>query len=511
MFGSMTANVFAQETGKYGNDVTWTLDDNGVLTVSGSGAIKGYTFVTEAPTYGLQGKIKKIIIEDGITSIGSNAFFMAGNVEEITIPGSLKELDECTFARTDADVVYYNAESCVFSGESTGLAEYYFPGCKKLVIGKGVKKIGENVFLNAISPAEAVVYEGSAEDWEKIDINYTGNEVLHNVILNAPQNDTENDAITDTKIKILINNHFLECDQPPVIKDNRTLVPMRAIFEALGAEVSWDESTKTATGTKDGKEVSVSVSENSISINGEKKEIDVPAQIIGDRTMVPVRAISEAFDCSVQWNGLKKCVIIIPKNQTPYKIDVLTNGEIIATAHFNESGLLTKITHDTDKSLEAKCAFLPLYLNMNGNAYFNIFWNAVFYQSTGVIDFAYENDRLASVAYEDKTLTYSYNEDNTVKNIVSSFGTDKSFNYSMYPIVKCGEEIYTFNDDGLLSETDMHQSGGQNSFSYNNYNLSRYLSYYGMTYNYDGQRLTKASHREGGVVTTDFVYQYSNE
>lgn len=197
MFGSMTANVFAQETGKYGNDVTWTLDDNGVLTVSGTGAIKGYTFVTEAPTYALQGKIKKIMIEDGITSIGANAFFMAGNVEEITIPASVKELCECTFARTDADVVYYNAESCVFTGESTGLAEYYFPACKKLVIGKGVKKIGENVFLNAIFPAEVVVYEGSAEDWEKIDINYNGNEVLHNVIMNASESNTATASVQE--------------------------------------------------------------------------------------------------------------------------------------------------------------------------------------------------------------------------------------------------------------------------------------------------------------------------
>ncbi len=96
----------------------------------------------------------------------------------------------------------------------------------------------------------------------------------------------------------------------PYIKNNRTMVPMRAIFEALGAEVSWDDATKTAIGVKDGIEVKITIGENVLYKNGEAIELDAPAEITNDRTMVPVRAISEAFGCTVEWNNETKTVEI---------------------------------------------------------------------------------------------------------------------------------------------------------------------------------------------------------
>lgn len=523
ILGSMTANVFAQETGKCGNEVTWTLDGNGLLTISGNGDMYDYNGVEPVipdiawqqdkmtPWYAFKDSIRKVAIESGVTKIGRTAFACCDNITEISIPEGVTRIGAWAFYECNSLEKIYLPDST----ESFGQGAFGAEGIKTVSVPKMIKSFGVDGFdKNCV-----IEYRGTEAEWDNLYAELSKSidmSIWDENIIICTGNEGNSSEEELASAYILINNKILKCDQPPVIKDDRTLVPMRAIFEALGAEVSWDENTKTATGTKDGKDVSVTISENSININGEKKEIDVPAQIIGGRTMVPVRAISEAFDCSVQWNGLKKCVIIIPKNQTPYKIDVLTNGEIIATAHFNESGLLTKITHDTDKSSEAEFALLPLYLNMNANAYFNIFWASVFYRSTGEIDFAYENDRLASVAYENRTLTYSYNEDNTVKNIISSidksFNYSKYFDYSMYPIVKCREEIYTFNDDGLLSETDMHQSGGRNSFSYNNCNLiGCSASYYTMSYNYDSQRLTTARHRDGGGKPTDFVYQYSNE
>ena len=119
---------------------------------------------------------------------------------------------------------------------------------------------------------------------------------------------------SDTAIKVTYNGRELAFDQPPVIRDDRTLVPMRAIFEALGADVDWNEKTRTATGTKDGKRISITIGENRININGENTELDVAAQLINERTMIPVRAISEAFDCRVDWDSSSKTVIITEKN-----------------------------------------------------------------------------------------------------------------------------------------------------------------------------------------------------
>ncbi len=99
-------------------------------------------------------------------------------------------------------------------------------------------------------------------------------------------------------------------DGLPYIKNDRTLVHMRAIFEALGAEVSWDDTTKTAIGVKDGIEVKITIGENVLYKNGEAIELDCAAEITNDRTMVPVRAISEAFGCTVEWNNETKTVKI---------------------------------------------------------------------------------------------------------------------------------------------------------------------------------------------------------
>ncbi len=114
-------------------------------------------------------------------------------------------------------------------------------------------------------------------------------------------------------ITILIDGEKLVCDQPPVIIEGRTLVPMRAIFEKLGAEVGWDGATSTASGVKDGKTVSFVIGEKFIGINAEKKALDVPAQIINSRTMIPARAVAEAFGCTVDWDGETQTVIIKTK------------------------------------------------------------------------------------------------------------------------------------------------------------------------------------------------------
>ena len=120
----------------------------------------------------------------------------------------------------------------------------------------------------------------------------------------------EETETTEDGIKILVNGEKLICDQPPVIIDGRTLVPMRAIFEKLGATVSWDAETSTASGEKDGKTVSFVIGESFIGINAEKTAIDVPAQIINSRTMIPARAVAEAFGCKVDWDGNTQTVTI---------------------------------------------------------------------------------------------------------------------------------------------------------------------------------------------------------
>ncbi|MBR5535529.1 MAG: chitobiase/beta-hexosaminidase C-terminal domain-containing protein, partial [Clostridia bacterium] len=93
------------------------------------------------------------------------------------------------------------------------------------------------------------------------------------------------------------NIDFTPYGQKPVIVNDRTLVPLRAIFEAMGAEVVWDDAAKTVKATREDTTISLAIGSDQLYVNGEAVTIDVPAQIINDRTMIPVRAIAESFGC----------------------------------------------------------------------------------------------------------------------------------------------------------------------------------------------------------------------
>ena len=125
---------------------------------------------------------------------------------------------------------------------------------------------------------------------------------------------TEDNMVSIAKIEMLtveVNGKDVNfADQRPFIKDGRTLVPLRAIFEALGAEVVWNGATRTATSTRGDVTVSLTIDSDIMYVNGKEVTLDVPATIVNDRTVVPVRAISEAFGCKVEWNGNYQTAII---------------------------------------------------------------------------------------------------------------------------------------------------------------------------------------------------------
>lgn len=123
-----------------------------------------------------------------------------------------------------------------------------------------------------------------------------------------------NEFPSDGKIRVLVDKNLLSTDQDPVIVNDRTLVPLRAIFEALGADVQWDGATSTVTAQKDGKVVVVKIGDVNAMVNGEPKALDVPATIINSRTLVPIRFVSESLGATVDWNGDKKAVIISTNN-----------------------------------------------------------------------------------------------------------------------------------------------------------------------------------------------------
>ncbi len=120
------------------------------------------------------------------------------------------------------------------------------------------------------------------------------------------------EAYRDRKlIRVFIDDKLLDFeDTDPVIENSRTLVPMRAIFEALGADVEWDDANKTAVATKDDITISLKIDENIAYINDKPMELDVPARIKNSRTLVPIRFIAESFNADVEWDDILRAVTI---------------------------------------------------------------------------------------------------------------------------------------------------------------------------------------------------------
>jgi len=119
-------------------------------------------------------------------------------------------------------------------------------------------------------------------------------------------------------IRVFLDGGQLNFDVLPTTIDGRTMVPMRVIFEELGAEVQWDEATRTITATRDDVIVQTTLGNRNVQVNGNRMTIDVAPVTINGRTLVPLRFVSEAFGAEVEWNANARTVSIfslVPNNE----------------------------------------------------------------------------------------------------------------------------------------------------------------------------------------------------
>lgn len=111
----------------------------------------------------------------------------------------------------------------------------------------------------------------------------------------------------DSVITVFINGDeidFSNYDNAlPFIEEDRTLVPIRAIAEGLGLEVSWDEDTSTVGITGRGNiNITITINSDTAVVNGENVTLDVPARLVGERTYVPLRFVPENIGAEVLWD-----------------------------------------------------------------------------------------------------------------------------------------------------------------------------------------------------------------
>lgn len=111
-------------------------------------------------------------------------------------------------------------------------------------------------------------------------------------------------------ILVMLNGRYMDFDVAPMIVNDRTMVPMRTIFQALGAEVDWNGESKTIMARHGENFITMQVGRNEMFLNDKKIELDAPSTIVDGRTLVPLRAVAEAIDTQVFYNPDTKTVVI---------------------------------------------------------------------------------------------------------------------------------------------------------------------------------------------------------
>lgn len=125
-------------------------------------------------------------------------------------------------------------------------------------------------------------------------------------------------------ITLIINGKTIESKMSPIIIDSRTLVPARAVFEELGATVSWVEETQKIFISLEENLILLTVNSNEANINGEIKVVEVPPKIVNDSTMIPLRFVAEALNFDISWNGNERIASISSKQEQTTQTEATT-------------------------------------------------------------------------------------------------------------------------------------------------------------------------------------------
>lgn len=115
-------------------------------------------------------------------------------------------------------------------------------------------------------------------------------------------------GLAQSSVTVIVNGQTMNFDQPPIVRSGRVFVPLRGVFEQLGASVVYSNPQINATGN--GRTVSLTIGSTQATINGQSQILDVAPFIVGSRTLVPLRFIAQALGAAVDWNDQTSTVTI---------------------------------------------------------------------------------------------------------------------------------------------------------------------------------------------------------
>ncbi|MDP2857301.1 MAG: copper amine oxidase N-terminal domain-containing protein [Bacillota bacterium] len=111
-------------------------------------------------------------------------------------------------------------------------------------------------------------------------------------------------------VRVVVDGQLMRFDQSPIVAGGRVLVPLRGVFEYLGATVLWNPATNVVTAQRGDTQVQLAIGSRQATVDGRVVFLDVPATIVGGRTLVPLRFVSEAMGAQVDWDNATRVVTI---------------------------------------------------------------------------------------------------------------------------------------------------------------------------------------------------------
>lgn len=114
----------------------------------------------------------------------------------------------------------------------------------------------------------------------------------------------------DFPVSLQVDGERVESDVPPVIIKGKTLIPAKAVFESMGADVVWNEEARLVEITMGTSELILTIDSTTAFLNGAQAAMEVPAMIINSRTMIPVRFVGESLSCGIDWDDASRTVIV---------------------------------------------------------------------------------------------------------------------------------------------------------------------------------------------------------
>ena len=301
-------------------DTPWQksmVNDNQPFIISASGTLSAYV-----------GSEENITIPDSVKIIGEGAF-ASKNIKSVAIPETVTEIGYIAFLDT-------KLESVTIPTSVTKIGEMAFANCKNLkeitfeysakniVLGKSafqsvpVTKDSVNKNNRTITNFEAgfndTVFE--ADNIPAVTETPTPTETATETATTAPTKQPTATELPDQKQAITVisdgNGINIDADgksvdftdaQPFIDENGRTQIPIRAVAEAMGCKVEWDDATQTATLTKDNTVVIISIGNANMQVGKEIITMDTTAQIINERTYIPIRFVGEALGMKVNWES----------------------------------------------------------------------------------------------------------------------------------------------------------------------------------------------------------------